>query len=124
MHSKPLIICLVACMGASTAFGADPSGTWRDVFGTTFVLSQCGNATDLCAILKDVRGTSRTPENLAYINKRMLRVHQTASNQWQGTMIFNGSQARATVTQIGNGTLSIKGCRAIFCGVLLFTRPK
>ena len=64
----------------------------------------------------DIRGKSRTPENLAYLNKHILHAHQTASNQWQGTLIFNGSQAQATVTRIGNDTLSIKGYRGIFCG--------
>jgi hypothetical protein len=124
MRVKQLIamVCVLAPFGVGAAQGASPLGTWRDLFGTTFILSKCDRSGDLCATLKDIQGKSRTPENLAYLNKRILHMHQSASNQWQGTLIFNGSQAQGTVTRIGNDTLSIKGCRGIFCGVLLFRR--
>jgi uncharacterized protein (DUF2147 family) len=125
MRFRPLIFAvfsLLTSIGAASADSTSPAGTWRDVFGTTFAISLCGPGTDLCAVLKDVRGRSRTSANLAYVNRRVLRAHQTAQNQWQGTLIYNGSEAQATVTLITADTMSIKGCRGIFCGVLVFRR--
>lgn len=124
MRFKPLVVFCLSLLASRTAVAqsASPEGTWRDEYGTIFEISLCGKGTDLCAILKDVQGDSRTDKNLAYLGKQVLHASQTAQNQWQGTVIYNGSEAQATVTEDGADMLSIKGCRGIFCDTLVFSR--
>jgi uncharacterized protein (DUF2147 family) len=124
VHFKSLVgaFCLlVTTIAIALAQSATPQGTWRDGYGTIFEISFCGNGTDLCAILKDVQGGARTDKNLAYVDKQVLRASQTAQNEWQGTVIYNGSEAQATVALDGADKLSIKGCRGIFCDTLVFS---
>lgn len=101
---------------------AGPQGTWRDEFGTIFEISLCGDGSDLCAILIDVQGKSRTEQNLAYVNQQVLQADQTAETEWKGTVIYNGSEANATVSQNGPDSLSITGCRMILCQTIVFSR--
>jgi uncharacterized protein (DUF2147 family) len=120
--SLVVALCLSLPFGAALAQSASPEGTWRDKYGTIFEISLCGNGTDLCAILKDVQGEARNDKNLAYVGKQVLQASQTAQHEWQGTVIYNGSEAQATVTEDGPDVLSIKGCRGIFCDTLVFSR--
>ncbi len=101
-----------------------PEGTWRDDWGTTLEISYCGeDGTELCAVLLDVQGESRTEENLAYVNQQIMQARPTAENKWEGTVIFQGSEAKGTLTQVGPDTIEIQGCRAlIFCETLAFQR--
>lgn len=101
----------------------NPSGTFADSFGTTFTFSLCGEGTDLCGVLNEVKGKSRTEENLVYIDKQVMQASQTAPNQWKGTVIFNGSEAAATITQTGPDTIEIQGCRVVvLCQTLVYNR--
>ena len=125
MRCKPLILACFLCaapVGAALAQTATPEGSWRDRYGTIFDISLCGNGTDLCATLIDIQGDSRTEKNLAYVNQQVLEAARTAANEWRGTVIYNGSEAAAKVTQNGPDTLSIQGCRAILCRTLVFRR--
>lgn len=124
MLGRSLVVafCLsTALINGCAAQDTGPAGTWRDKFGTTFQLARCSGG-DLCVTLNDVQGKSRTPENLAYIGRQVLQAHPAAQKQWQGTLTFNGSEANATLTQQGDDTLSVKGCRSIFCETLVFNR--
>lgn len=124
MCIKSLVVAVLVCLptGAAIAQDASPEGRWRDEYGTIFEISRCGHGGDLCAILIDVQGKSRTERNLAYVNQQVLRASQTAETEWKGTVLYNGNQANATVTQHGPETLSITGCQAIFCNTLVFTK--
>ena len=123
IRSLTVAVCLsIASVPGVLAQDSGPQGTWRDKFGTTFQVASCGAGTDLCAVLNDVQGDSRTAENLAYVGKQVLQAHPASQNEWQGTLTFNGSEAKATVTQDGADTLSVKGCRSIFCETLVFSR--
>lgn len=111
---------------SSGAFAQDasPEGEWRDEFGTTVSVSHCGDdGTQVCVVLLDVQGDSRTEENLAYVNEQIMQAEMTAPNEWQGTVIFEGSEAQGTLTQVEANTIEVQGCRAgIFCETLAFQR--
>jgi hypothetical protein len=107
----------------SLAQEATPEGEWRDEYGTTLKMSLCADGTQLCAVLVDVQGKSRTEANLAYVNQQVLQADMTAPNEWQGTVIFDGNKADSTVTQTAADTIEIEGCRAaILCQTLTFNR--
>jgi hypothetical protein len=102
---------------------ANPNGVFVDDYGTSFTFSLCGDGTDLCGVLNDVQGNSRTQENLAYVNQQVMQAELVSENQWKGTVIFGGQQASATVTQTGPDTVEIQGCRGgLFCQTLEFNR--
>ena len=102
---------------------ATPDGTWRDSFGTTLQFSLCGEGTQLCATLLEVQGESRTEGNLAFVNKQIMQADQTAANEWKGTVMFDGSEAESTITQVAVDTIEIQGCRVVvLCQTLSFSR--
>lgn len=100
----------------------DPNGNFVDEFGTSFAFSLCGEGTELCGILTNVEGKSRTEENLAYLNEQVIQASQTAPNEWKGTVIFDGSEAAATITQTSADSIEVEGCRGILCQTLVFSR--
>ncbi|RYE55281.1 MAG: hypothetical protein EOP20_10595 [Hyphomicrobiales bacterium] len=106
----------------AAAQNVDPAGAWVDRYGTSFEFSLCGDGTDLCGVLKDIQGKSRTPDNLAYVNQQVVSAEQVGNGEWKGTVIYDGAQAAATVKQVSPDTIKITGCRAIFCQTLTFNR--
>ncbi|MEO5808200.1 hypothetical protein [Devosia sp.] len=122
--SGPTLTANAESGGASaSAQPADPSGQFKDKFGTAFKFALCGGGTDLCGVLLDVQGKSRTDENLAYVNKQVLKAAQSAPNEWKGTVMFDGSEASATITQTGPDSIEVQGCKAaVLCQTLVFTR--
>ncbi|MEO8684727.1 MAG: hypothetical protein ABI414_07795 [Devosia sp.] len=108
---------------ASYAQEPSPDGTWRDEFGTTIQFSLCGDGTQLCAVLLDVQGKSRTEGNIAFLNKQIMQADQNAENEWKGTVMFDGAEAESTITQVAANTIEIQGCRAVvLCQTLSFSR--
>lgn len=110
--------------GGAFAQDATPEGEWRDEYGTTLSVSYCGeDNTQLCVVLLDVQGESRTEANLAYVNQQIMQGQMVGPNEWQGTVVFEGSEAEGTLTQVAPDTIEIEGCRAlIFCETLAFQR--
>jgi uncharacterized protein (DUF2147 family) len=107
---------------AAEAAAPNPEGVFVDEYGTSFTFSLCGDGTALCGVLNDIQGDSRTEENLAYVGQQVMQADAVAPNEWKGTVILNGDEAAATVTQTGPDTVDIEGCRGIFCSTLTFTR--
>ena len=102
---------------------ANPDGVWVDRWGTTFSFRLCGDGTQLCGTLKDIQGDSRTEENLAFVNKEVVRGTQTGPAKWEGAIALNGGNAKAIVQMTGPDTLKITGCRAaIFCSSIDYHR--
>ena len=97
-------------------------GDWIDKWGTSFRMSLCGDGTDLCAVMTDLQGESRTEENLVYLNEEVFQGEQIAPNQWQGTMIYGGGEAKGTVTQTGPDTIEIEGCEGLICNTIEYNR--
>jgi uncharacterized protein (DUF2147 family) len=117
-----LAVPAVGQQSALRTNNVNPNGTFVDEYGTTFTFSLCGDGTALCGVLNDVQGESRTEENLAYVGQQVMQAERTGSNQWEGSVIFDGNPASATVTQTGPNTVEIEGCRGIFCQTLVFNR--
>jgi hypothetical protein len=106
------------------AIGQDlnPNGVWKDRWGTTFTFELCGDGTQLCGVLNDIQGESRTEENLAYVNQQVVRGDMVAPNKWEGTIALHGGSAKAIVEMTGPDALKITGCRAIFCSSIDYER--
>lgn len=119
-----LALSVVALLSApSLAQEASPEGTWRDDFGTTLQFSFCGDGTQLCAVLIDVQGKSRTPANLAYVNQQVAQANLTGQNEWQGAVVIGGTKAAGTITQVSTNTLEIQGCKfGLLCQTIEFDR--
>ena len=102
---------------------ASPDGVWQDKWGTTFTFSTCGDGTQLCGVLNDVQGNSRTDENLAFIDTQVVTAAQTSANKWEGQIAMGGGTAKAIVEQVDADTITITGCRAsILCQTLTYER--
>jgi hypothetical protein len=102
---------------------ASPEGVFVDKYGTSFTFSFCGESgTNLCGILNDVQGKSRTQDNLQYVGHQVMQAAPSAPNKWKGSVIFNGAKATATVSQTGPNTVKVQGCRGILCQTLSFNR--
>lgn len=122
-YALALPVALTFLALPAAAQSANPAGAWVDRYGTAFEFSLCGDGTDLCGVLKDVQGKSRTPDNLAYVNRQVVKAEQVAANEWKGTVVYDGAQAAATVKQVSPDTIKITGCRGgIFCQTLTFNR--
>jgi len=126
---KNMRVLLVFIATIFMAVGANaqditPTGEWMDEYGTALSISACGDDnTQLCVVLLDVQGESRTSENLAYVNQQIMQADLVAENQWQGTVVFEGAEAEGTLTQVDANTVEIRGCRALlFCETLVFQR--
>ena len=122
---RAIVAFSVFALFSASAHGqeATPDGTWRDEFGSTIQFSLCGDGTQLCAVLVDVQGKSRTEGNIAFLNKQIMQADQTAENEWKGTVMFDGGEAESTITQVAANTIEIQGCRAVvLCQTLSFAR--
>lgn len=116
----PLALSFLAV--PTLAQSVTPEGDWRDRYGTSFEFSLCDGGTALCGVLTDIQGKSRTPDNLAYVNRQVMKAQKIGANQWKGTVVYDGTPAAATVTQTSPDTIKITGCRAILCQTLTFNR--
>lgn len=101
---------------------AGPDGVWQDRWGTTFTFELCGDGTQLCGVLNDIQGKSRTEENLAYVNQQVVQAEMVAPNKWQGTIELSGGEAKAIVEMTGPNELEITGCQGIFCSSIDYQR--
>ena len=102
---------------------ASPEGTFVDKYGTSFVFSLCGKTrADLCGVLSDVQGRSRTQKNLQYVGRQVMQASPASPSKWKGSVIFNGAMATATITQTGPNTINVQGCRGVLCQTLAFNR--
>lgn len=100
-----------------------PDGVWQDQWGTTFTFATCGDGTQLCGVLNDVQGDSRTEENLAFVDQQVVTAEQTAPSQWEGQIAMGSTTAKAIVKQVDTDTLTITGCRGgILCQTLTYER--
>ncbi|WP_131798206.1 DUF2147 domain-containing protein [Devosia elaeis] len=116
MLAKSLVAATAIALSLAVptiAQDASPNGTWVDRWGTSFTFELCGDGTQLCGVLNDIQGDSRTEENLKFVNQEVVRGTQTGPNKWEGNIALNGGNAKATVELTGPDTLKITGCRAV-----------
>lgn len=114
---------LAALAAPALAQDMDPNGTWVDRWGTSFTFELCGDGTQLCGVLNDIQGDSRTEENLQFVNQQVVQGDMVGPNKWQGAIALNGGNATATVELTAADTLKITGCQAvIFCSSIDYHR--
>lgn len=101
----------------------NPNGVWVDRWGTTFAFRLCGDGTELCGVLKDIHGNSRTEENLTYVNRKVVQADKVGPNTWKGEIKLDGGSAVATVELKDANTLEITGCRGtLLCSSIDYQR--
>ena len=125
MTKTKIILAAGALLGLlslpATASAADINGTWVDAEGTSFTFKLCGDGTDLCGTLNDIHGASRTPENLALVDKQVVAAEQTAPGRWEGDINYGGRHAAAKVTLVAEDAVEITGCQmGILCQSITF----
>ncbi len=124
MKAKTILVA-GALLGALAlpvaAQDASINGTWVDAEGTSFTFRLCGDGTELCGVLNDIQGASRTPENLQFVNQQVVVAEQTAPGKWEGTIKYGGTSAGAKVTLVAEDAVKITGCQlGILCQSITF----
>lgn len=125
MRKAVFAAATIAALLAAPAIGqteATPNGVWVDQWGTTFTFELCGDGTQLCGVLNDIQGDSRTEANLAFVGQEVVAADMIEPNKWQGNIALNGGNATATVELIDENTLKITGCQLIICNSIDYQR--
>jgi uncharacterized protein (DUF2147 family) len=116
----------LAVLSAAPALAAGPTpvGSWEVTTGEArYKITSCGEGGQLCAKLIWLREDQRTDENLAVLNKYVVRGAQPASdNKWQGNVLFEGKSYDGTLTMVSKNYLTLKGCSGILCQTYQLTR--
>ena len=110
---------MICAIFSSPALAADlnPLGQWEVATGESrYRVTHCGKSGDeLCAKLTWLRDDARTDENIALLNKTIVRGAPADENKWQGTVVFEGQKFQATVTLVSNNSMRVHGCSGMFC---------
>lgn len=106
------------------AHAADPTGTWQTTSGESrYKISYCGSGQQLCAKLVWLRADARTADNLAYLNRYVVKgASPRAANSWAGTLNYAGDSYSGSLTMVSADALKLKGCKGVFCKTMSFTR--
>jgi hypothetical protein len=114
------LLATPALAGGSTS----PAGSWRSTDGKASVrVTMCGDGTQLCARLTGLSGDARTPENVHLLNSYVVdRAAMADSNEWLGTLHFNGQTAEGHIKLVSYSTIVVSGCELGMCKTLNFRR--
>ena len=110
-------------IGPSLAASAtSPVGQWQVTTGEArYTVTSCGAG--LCARLVWLRSDARTKDNLALMNKYVVRGAQPAGNgTWTGNLTMNGNNYAGTMQLVSKNYMTLKGCSGILCQTYEFTR--
>jgi uncharacterized protein (DUF2147 family) len=114
----------IAALTAAPALAApaSPVGQWQVTSGEArYKVSACGNG--LCAKLVWLREDQRTDENLAVLNKYVVRgASQVDANQWQGNLVFDGKAYDGTMILKSKNSMTLKGCSGMLCQTYQLSR--
>jgi uncharacterized protein (DUF2147 family) len=126
MHlAKSFAVALIAAgLAATPVLAADPTGTWQSKTGESrYSVTYCGDGTQLCAKLTWLREDARTEENLAYLNRYVVKgATPTSENSWQGNVAYEGDVYAGKVVMTDANEMSLKGCQGMFCKSMNFIR--
>lgn len=129
MHpGKTLALCLMALtLGAAplaAATAADPTGTWQSTSGESrYKVTYCGDGKQICAKLTWLRDDARSKDNLAYLNRYVVRgATETGDNKWAGQLNYAGDSYDGSLTMTGDDSLKLSGCKGMFCKTMNFSR--
>jgi uncharacterized protein (DUF2147 family) len=113
----------ILSIGPSLAASAtSPVGQWQVTTGEArYTVTSCGAG--LCARLVWLRSDARTKDNLALMNKYVVRGAQPAGNgTWTGNLTMNGNNYVGTMQLVSKNYMTLKGCSGILCQTYEFTR--
>jgi uncharacterized protein (DUF2147 family) len=103
----------------SPAFAADlsPVGQWEVTTGESrYRITNCGEGgQELCAKLTWLRDDAKTDENIALLNRTVVRGAPAEVNKWKGTVVYDGENYDATVTLVSEDSMRVNGCSGVFC---------
>lgn len=121
------VACLVAMStipSLALAASASPVGQWQVTTGEArYAVSSCGSAGQLCAKLVWLRADARTDENLALLNRYVVRGAQPAgSGTWAGNVTVNGHNYAGTMQMVSKNFMTLRGCSGLLCQTYEFTR--
>lgn len=118
-----IVMSTLAALPVSAADLQSPVGRWQTTTGESrYEVSYCGG-TELCAKLTWLRSDARTPENLAYLNRYVVRgARQTGANRWSGTVSYGGEKIDGNMVLINADTMRLSGCKLIMCQTVAFER--
>lgn len=126
MHLATRLAAAALALGlaATPAFAADPTGTWQTTTGESrYKVSYCGDGTQLCAKLTWLRDDAKTEENLPYLGRYVVKgAVPTGGNQWEGNVNYNGETFAGSVTMVSANSMTLKGCKGVFCQSMDFSR--
>lgn len=115
-----------AALAAAPALAAPatPVGSWEVTTGEArYQITACGKAGQLCAKLIWLRDDQKTEENLAVLNKYVVRGAQKVDgNSWAGNLVFDGKAYDGTMTLKSTNYMTLKGCSGILCQTYQLTR--
>ena len=103
---------------------ASPVGSWEVTTGEArYAITACGDAGQLCAKLIWLADDQRTEENLAVLNKYVVRgAEQVGANEWAGNLVFDGKAYDGKMTLRSTNYMTLKGCSGILCQTYQLTR--
>ena len=116
---RALAIAAIFAVGATAANAGElnPTGQWEVSTGESrYRISLCGNGYELCAKLTWLRDDAKTDDNLALLNRYVVRqAKPDDANTWVGTMQYDGSTYEATATLLSSDAIEMRSCSGVFC---------
>lgn len=118
------LLCAIAMAAPASAQDLSPVGTWQTATGESrYAVSLCGDGTQLCAKLTWLRPDARTPENMALLNKLVVKgAKPVTENTWRGTIKYEGHTVSGSVTLLNANAMKLSGCQFIACKRVDFVR--
>jgi len=117
------LLAPAASSATAVDIAANPVGTWQLSTGESlFDVTYCEGGSKLCAKLTWLRADARTPENLAYLNRRVVVAEPNGTGEWTGTVIYAGHEYDGSVKLLSENSLKLSGCQGIFCRTLTLER--
>ena len=121
-----IIIVLSWVMFGGIALAGDPNpvGSWETESGEArYRVTLCGDGTELCAKLVWLRDDMRTPENMQYLNKYVMRGAKVdGPNTWRGAVDVYGETATGHIRAINASQMKLTGCMALLCQTVTFNK--
>ena len=101
----------------TSAAELNPTGQWEVSSGESrYRISYCGDGQELCAKLTWLRDDARTDDNVALLNRYVVRqARPEEPNTWIGTMQFDGETYDATARLLSTDAMELKSCSGVFC---------
>ena len=118
------VLATICATAPLAALASDPTGTWQTTTGESrYKVSLCGDGTQLCAKLVWLRDDAKTAENLAYLNRFVVKGAAPASDdKWKGQVNYAGETFAGTLTMTGSDSLKLNGCQGMFCKTVRLSR--